>query len=682
MDDLRDYIEWLGDVDFNGKPFNDVDAVILCLISYFDLAPVLDKDGEATVAECMPFIPEGKLKLKITGGDLGNVDVFRAAAASKRFGQLYISDYVEEMDLDQNLQFSAVTFSFEDEWSFIAFRGTDSSLIGWKEDFMIGYTQTVAQRKALEYARRVITKGDEADLDGIPSTTFLRRRSTIEKARQEALRTWYIGGHSKGGNLALYAAALLPEELMDRVEHVWDLDGPGFAPEVMSLDLIEKIDPKTTKVIPEYDVIGRIMEVKITDTKVIVSNNMGILEHNIASWCVDHGRLGLSGKSVELLLTEDYDEARQIAAAMGEDNTERRQIETEILQKIDLKIQQNPSLIFDRVIVIDGENWHQGVIGIVASRVKETYGKPAIVISRDGENAKASGRSVEGFALCDAVAACSDLLTHYGGHPMAVGLSLKSDNIELFRKRINEYANSVDSMPFDALKIDCKLNPAGISLDIAEDLTHMQPFGAGNPTPIFGLYNMKINSIIPLSNNKHLKLIVSRVNSTLSAMLFFTSTEEFPYQKGDAVDLAVALDVNEYNGNKSVSIIVKDIKAAADNTEEMLKSQRIFEDFCRSNTLDREQLKSILPSRDDFAVLYRFLRANGGYSFSFDTLVYKLGNKLSLGKIRVALEAMNELGLITISEGMNISKITVNQVSAKVNLESAAIIKRLTEVTR
>ena len=119
-----------------------------------------------------------------------------------------------------------------------------------------------------------------------------------------------------------------------------------------------------------------------------------------------------------------------------------------------------------------------------------------------------------------------------------------------------------------------------------------------------------------------------------------------------------------------------------DNTEEMLKSQRIFEDFCRSNSLDREQLKSILPSRDDFAVLYRFLRANGGYSFSFDTLVYKLGNKLSLGKIRVALEAMNELGLITISEGMNISKITVNQVSAKVNLETAAIIKRLTEVTR
>ena len=208
----------------------------------------------------------------------------------------------------------------------------------------------------------------------------------------------------------------------------------------------------------------------------------------------------------------------------------------------------------------------------------------------------------------------------------------------------------------------------------------MQPFGAGNPTPIFGLYNMKINSIIPLSNNKHLKLIVSRGNSTLSAMLFFTTTEEFPYQKGDAVDLAVTLDINEYNGNKSVSIIIKDIKAAADNTEEMLKSQRIFEGFCRSNMLDREQLKSILPSRDDFAVLYRFLRANGGYSFSFDTLVYKLGNKLSLGKIRVALEAMNELGLIRIFEGMYDFEIKMCEVGGKVDLNTSVIIQKLREV--
>ena len=265
---------------------------------------------------------------------------------------------------------------------------------------------------------------------------------------------------------------------------------------------------------------------------------------------------------------------------------------------------------------------------------------------------------------------------------MAVGLSLASENIELFRKRINEYANSIDSMPFDALKIDFKLNPAGVTLDIAEEIKELQPFGSGNPTPVFGLYNMKINSIIPLSNNKHLKLIISRADTTLAAMMFFTSTDEFPYKKGDTVDFAVTLDVNEYNGNKSVSIIVKDIKSSADDTEEILKSRRVFEDFCRSNPLTDDQLKSIVPTRDDFAVVYRFLKSNGGYRFDVSTLVYRLGNKLPMGKIRVILEAMNELGLITIREGMFNSSIGVNQVSGKVSLESADIIKRLSEVTR
>ena len=127
---------------------------------------------------------------------------------------------------------------------------------------------------------------------------------------------------------------------------------------------------------------------------------------------------------------------------------------------------------------------------------------------------------------------------------------------------------------------------------------------------------------------------------------------------------------------------MKDIKASADDTEEILKSRRIFEDFCRSNPLTAEQLGSIVPTRDDFAVVYRFLKSNGGYGFDTSTLVYKLGNKLPMGKIRVILEAMNELGLITIREGMFSNSIGVNQVSGKVSLESADIIKRLSEVTR
>lgn len=394
------------------------------------------------------------------------------------------------------------------------------------------------------------------------------------------------------------------------------------------------------------------------------------------------GRLGSSGKSVELLLTDDEREARDIAVAMGYDNNERRRIERDILEKIDARLRRYPVLAMDKVIVIDGEDWHQGVIGIVASRIREIFGKPAIVISREGESAKASGRSVEGFALCDAVAACSDLLTHYGGHPMAVGLSLPSEKIDRFRTRINEYADSIGDMPFDCLNIDFKLNPSGISLELAEELTVLQPYGAGNPTPVFGLYNMILANIIPVSNNKHLRLVMNRGGSTVSAMLFFTSTEEFPYNKGEALDLAVTLEVNEYNGSRSASVIVKDVKAHSDDAQGILESRRVFETFCRGGSVDREQLRAILPDRNDFALLYRFLRGNQGYFHPAETIVSRLDNRLSYGKIRVALEAMNELGLIRIDEGLKGCRVTMNTVAGKVDLGSANIIKRLREVTK
>lgn len=394
------------------------------------------------------------------------------------------------------------------------------------------------------------------------------------------------------------------------------------------------------------------------------------------------GRLGLSGKCVSLFMTEDFDEANEIASKLSSDNTNRQHIEKEILHEIDSKIKKNPSLVLDRIIVIDGENWKQGVIGIVASKVKEIYGKPTIIVSRIGDEAKASGRSVEGFPLCDAVFACSDLLTHYGGHPMAVGLSLESRNIELFRKRINEYACNYGKMPFDSIKIDCKLNPAYITTDIVSEMSYLQPFGAGNPTPVIGLYNMTLKNIIPLSNNRHLKLTFNRNGTGITAMKFYTSCEEFPYMIGDVLDLAVTLSVNEYNGSQSVSVIIKDIKASDDDNLRQLESLRLFEDFCIGNKISKEQARSILPDRNDFALLYRFLRQNNGYGFPIETLMHRLSNKLDYGKIRVIIEAMNELHLIEIIEGMNTCNINLLNVKTKVDIGSARIIKALLEVAR
>ena len=198
------------------------------------------------------------------------------------------------------------------------------------------------------------------------------------------------------------------------------------------------------------------------------------------------GRLGLSKKTVSMLLTDEEEVAYDIAQELCEDNTHRQSIEKDILDDIDERIKRNPSIVQNRVIVVCGENWHQGVIGIVASRLKEVYGKPSIVISIDDDGCRASGRSVKGFSLCDAVFACSDLLTQFGGHPMAVGFGILKENIDGFTKAINDYASEVE-MPVPELELDCKLNPAQLSVALVDQLSLLEPYGAGNPTPLFGL---------------------------------------------------------------------------------------------------------------------------------------------------------------------------------------------------
>lgn len=394
------------------------------------------------------------------------------------------------------------------------------------------------------------------------------------------------------------------------------------------------------------------------------------------------GRLGHSGQSVELLLTEDFERAEEIAQVMNRDNTERKEIENRILEEIDAEIRRNPALVRDRVIVIDGEGWRQGVVGIVAARVKETFGKPTIIISREGDKAKGSGRSVEGFALCDAVAACADVLTHYGGHPMAAGLSLPAENISLFRKRINEYAASLPKMPYDCFRIDCRLNPAIISEELVYQISLLQPFGAGNPTPVFGFFEMQLEAIIPMGNNKHLRLQVSKGGNSLKVMQFFTAPEEFPFIKGDIIDIAATLEINEYNGVKSVSVVAKDIKASADDSEKLLNANRAFEEFIGGKPLSKRIIERLTPTREDFAQLYRFLQACRGYRLAIDSLVHKLGGRLNLGKIRVMLEAMRQLGLIEMEEGITGASIVLNQVKGKVSLESAPVMKALKEAIK
>lgn len=390
------------------------------------------------------------------------------------------------------------------------------------------------------------------------------------------------------------------------------------------------------------------------------------------------GRLGLSQKSVKLLITDDSDEADIIAEELGQDNKERQDIEKDILAAVEKTLEENEQIKYQKIIVVAGEGWHQGVIGIAAARIKDKYGKPTVIISYDGENAKGSGRSVEGFALCDGVAYCKDLLTIFGGHPMAAGLSLPTANIDAFREKINEYADTLENTFFPVLNIACKLNPAAVTVEMSESLELLEPYGAGNPTPIFGIYNVVLSDIIPMSGGKHLKLVFKRNNAEISGLYFYTSTADFPYIKGDLLNVAVTLDVNEYKGVKSVSLMVKEISFSQQDNEKLLESNLLFEDLMIGKPVTAEMKKELCVTRDDFVIVYRFLKNNKGFPFAKEILHNRINNEnISLGKLMTIIEAMKELGLITVNSKPDRLNIGVVENPPKVNILSAPILKDL-----
>lgn len=390
------------------------------------------------------------------------------------------------------------------------------------------------------------------------------------------------------------------------------------------------------------------------------------------------GRLALSEKSVELLLTNDYNNAKSIAQELAEDNTIRQNIEKEILEEVLLYIDNNPHIKYRRVMVISGDNWHQGVIGIVASRVKDIYGKPTIIITKDGENAKGSGRSIDGFSLIEGITTCNDILPHFGGHPMAVGLSIKTTDIEEFSIRLNEYANLQGKMPLPELRIDCKLNPKCFTVELARQISVLEPFGSGNPTPVFGLYNMLLENITPVGGGNHLRLTLSRDKVKITAMQFFTKAEQFPYKVGDILDIAVNIDINDYNNKQSLSIIIKDIKPNNLDTGIVMEDNEIFERLMNLEKLSTDEIEKITPTRDDFAEVFRFLRKERKWEYPPYIICSRINNpRINYGRLQVILLAMHQLSLIDYSQKAGKNSIKILPVKGKSNLNNAKIMQRL-----
>lgn len=383
------------------------------------------------------------------------------------------------------------------------------------------------------------------------------------------------------------------------------------------------------------------------------------------------GRVDNARRAAELLLCENEEEAALRAEQINIDNSHRQELEHNILDDVRLQLAENPEIAQNRVIVVSGKGYHKGIIGIVAARVLEEYGKPVIIISEaDDETAVGSARSIDGFNIFEAVSACSDMLTNSGGHPKAAGIGLRTADIDTFRKQINEYALAhYPVMPVQSIRVDFRISPNYLNAELADMLKVIEPCGENNPSALFALMNIKINSVNSIGEGRHISLDCEKNGRRLRIVKFGCSAQDFPFSGGDSIDAVIRVSKNIYNGRESLSLYAEDIKRHGNDDEKYFSEKNEYELF----VLGRNHSASVFPSREKCSVVYRFLRSRGKWHYGFDELYFSLHSELTYGQLKFALRAFEESGLTEYDN----NDIVVCNITAKVDLMNTPVMKEL-----
>ena len=272
------------------------------------------------------------------------------------------------------------------------------------------------------------------------------------------------------------------------------------------------------------------------------------------------GRMGKAEEALELFLSKDKNEVNELTNKLNEHNRKRQETEKTIFENAVEKIKEE-HLDENKAIIVGGENWHHGVIGIVSSKITEMYFKPSILFSFEEDGiGKGSGRSIPGSDLHEALKKCSDTIEKFGGHSMAVGITVKKDNLEKFKKEFEQIAtqSKIDEI-IPIINIDAKVDLSDIDKEMVESLKQLEPFGEANKMPVFAFKNLKIDSIRALSEGKHLKLTLKDNNYIINAIGFNIGYLANEYRIGDKIDVAGVLEINTFNGVDNLQINIKDI---------------------------------------------------------------------------------------------------------------------------
>lgn len=420
--------------------------------------------------------------------------------------------------------------------------------------------------------------------------------------------------------------------------------------------------------------LAKLMEVAgVGDKRVTASTAVFTLAPRINA----AGRMGSPETAARLLLTADGEEAAALAEDIQQLNVERQAAEAAILGEVLERLKQQPERLAARILVLEGDNWHPGVVGIIASRLMERFGKPCIVLSVQDGVAKGSGRSLPGFSLFDALTACKEVLTAYGGHSLAAGVTLEAARIDEFREAVNAYATAVcPRMPVPELHVDFRMRPSQIDVEKLDLLAALEPCGTGNPAPVFGLFQMRLDNIVPVGGGKHLRLSLSREGTAVAAMKFHTTPADFPVPCGETLNLAVTLERNEYRGTVSPSIIIKDVRFADTRQEELLEALDNYGRVCRREKLG-EGVEA-LPTREGMSRVYRLLRAAGRWSGTLEQLHRAAGAQtLNYLQLRLALDVFRQAGLIDLEDLGDRLHIAVRPAEGKADLNATPLMQYL-----
>ena len=398
------------------------------------------------------------------------------------------------------------------------------------------------------------------------------------------------------------------------------------------------------------------------------------------------GRMGQADLAAELLLTRDPGRAAALAQELCALNRERQTIECEIFQECVQRLERRPQ---SGIILLADEHWHQGVVGIVASRLTEKYSCPAFMVCLDQGIGKGSCRSWGGVNLFHLLTQCQDLLEGFGGHAMAAGFTVREENIPALERRLRQLVlkeRAGDELP-SLLEIDAAVLPQELTVEAVEALDALEPCGAGNPRPVLVLTGAHVISAAQVGRGRHLKLRLEGRGVPLDAIFFSVDGSELGLTPGCRVDVAFYPQINDFRGVRSVQLQVVDLRHAMTRAQ---LEQSIYEKYRRGEPLSPQEAQSLLPTRAEFVCLWRYLeRQCAGQTFLEDTLARIAQKSARSGgqserpnHTLVCLEVMEERGLISLERQSGRVQITLHRLEHKVDLNASAILRRLREATQ